>query len=254
MKMKNLILVLLAFCYLGLAPAAQADNLRLKNGTVVKGRVVSFANGSFTVALDLGTSSSSRAIIDMRDVESIEFENRSDDSRASGPRESTLPRPSAPDDDTGHRPSSSTTRPSNSLPSTLPPASTPAPSGSISGANAKEIVAVVPAKDDWTYANLVVRRGDRVQVNASGRVKISATRESGPEGVELDDKNKLITDRPTGALIAVIGDDNDDFIYLGREGEFTATRDGKLFLSVNEGDLTDNAGSFSVRVKVDASR
>jgi hypothetical protein len=55
---------------------------------------------------------------------------------------------------------------------------------------------------------------------------------------------------PTGALIAVVGDDNNDFIYIGAEREFTATRDGALFLGVNEGHLDDNSGAYSVKIEV----
>lgn len=249
-------------CLLFITLTASADTIKLKNGTIVKGKVISFTNGSFTVALDLGNSSqSSKAILDTRDVESIEFENRSEESGKASPRETSVPRPSDPDDDTGHKiannsPSTSTkstpviTKPVATDTRSNPPISSP----STSSANAKEVVAVVPAKDDWTYSNLTVRRGDKIKLSASGRVKISSSKEVGPEGVELEDRNKLLLDQPTGALIAVIGDDNDDFIYVGREGEFVAKRDGKLFLSVNEGDLTDNNGSFNVRVKIDPSR
>lgn len=269
--MKSPKILFIAFiCLFFITLTASADTIKLKNGTVVKGKVISFTNSSFTVALDLGNSSqSSRAILDIRDVESIEFEGRGEEtSRVSQP--TTVPRPSAPDDDTGHRVANNNT--SNNATRSTPVLNKPVPSSSSSNvdtrnssvpsnvasspnsANAKEIVAVVPAKDDWTYSNLTVRRGDRVRLSASGRVKISSSKEAGPEGVELEDKNKLLLDQPTGALIAVIGDDNDDFIYVGRESEFVAKRDGKLFLSVNEGDLTDNNGSFNVRVKIDPSR
>ena len=55
---------------------------------------------------------------------------------------------------------------------------------------------------------------------------------------------------PTGALIAVIGDDNNDFIYIGELCEFTAARDGALYLGVNEGDLSDNKGSYDVKIEI----
>ncbi len=58
----------------------------------------------------------------------------------------------------------------------------------------------------------------------------------------------------TGGLIAVIGDDNDDFIFLGSHREFTATRDGVLFLGVNEGNLNDNTGAYEVVVEAEAVR
>jgi hypothetical protein len=60
--------------------------------------------------------------------------------------------------------------------------------------------------------------------------------------------------RPTGALIAVIGDDNDNFVFIGKQADFTAANNGILFLSINEGDLKDNTGSFIASVKVYASK
>ena len=67
----------------------------------------------------------------------------------------------------------------------------------------------------------------------------------------LPDNDKLIKAKPTGGLIAVIGDDNNDFIFIGGSAEFVATRDGALFLGVNEGFLDDNSGSFDVVVEID---
>jgi len=48
----------------------------------------------------------------------------------------------------------------------------------------------------------------------------------------------------------VIGDDNNEFIYIGSEREFTASRDGVLFLGLNEGNLSDNTGSFNVKIEI----
>ena len=61
---------------------------------------------------------------------------------------------------------------------------------------------------------------------------------------------KLLKNVATGALIAVIGDDNNDFIYVGSSREFTATRDGALFLGINEGNLNDNSGSYNVKIEI----
>ena len=55
----------------------------------------------------------------------------------------------------------------------------------------------------------------------------------------------------TGGLIAVIGDDNDDFIFVGRSRDFVAQRDGVLFLGVNEGNLSDNSGLFEVTIEAE---
>jgi hypothetical protein len=110
----------------------------------------------------------------------------------------------------------------------------------------------VAAKRDWTSSGLIVKRGDRIRITATGTVVLDGAsgQTSGPEGLELADARKLMNDRPTGALIGVIGADNDDFIFVGRVSEFTATRDGLLFLSVNEGALADNQGTYKATIEV----
>jgi hypothetical protein len=76
---------------------------------------------------------------------------------------------------------------------------------------------------------------------------------STPTGLpRLADRDKLMRNEPTGALIAVIGDDNDEFIFVGASREFTAQRDGRLFLGVNEGNLGDNSGTYDVTVEAEA--
>jgi hypothetical protein len=76
---------------------------------------------------------------------------------------------------------------------------------------------------------------------------------STPTGLpRLADRDKLMRNEPTGALIAVIGDDNDDFIFIGANREFVAQRAGRLFLGVNEGNLGDNSGTYDVTVEAEA--
>ena len=60
----------------------------------------------------------------------------------------------------------------------------------------------------------------------------------------------MMQQEATGGLIAVVGDDNNDFIFVGTQREFTATRDGSLFLGINEGNLDDNSGSFEVSIEI----
>ena len=115
----------------------------------------------------------------------------------------------------------------------------------------------IVGKRDWTSTGLIIKRGDRLRISATGTVTLdpSSGRTSGPEGTtELPDPKKLMPDQPTGALIGVIGADNDDFIFIGRSSEFTATRDGLLFLSVNEGTLADNTGTYKAVIEVQAQR
>jgi hypothetical protein len=68
------------------------------------------------------------------------------------------------------------------------------------------------------------------------------------------DGGKLMRNEPTGALIAVIGDDNDGFLLIGDQREFIAERDGVLFLGVNEGNLSDNNGTFDVVIEAEVGK
>jgi hypothetical protein len=111
----------------------------------------------------------------------------------------------------------------------------------------------VVGKRDWTSTGLIIKRGDRIRITASGTVTLDPItgRATGPDGMsDLADAKKLMPEQPTGALIGVIGADNDDFIVVGRSSEFTATRDGLLFLSVNEGSLSDNTGSYKAVIEI----
>jgi hypothetical protein len=109
------------------------------------------------------------------------------------------------------------------------------------------------ANNGWTNTHLVVRRGQRIRINASGRVSLGKNRFSTPDGLpNAPDRDKLMRDQPTGGLIAVVGDDNDDFIFVGSGREFVPQRDGVLFLGVNEGNLDDNSGSYDVAIEAEA--
>ena len=86
----------------------------------------------------------------------------------------------------------------------------------------------------WTSSGLFIQRGQRVHISASNRMTLWSSMVSTPAGVpELQDSGKLMRSQATGILIAVIGDDNDDFIAVGQEREFLAQRDGVLYLGVN---------------------
>jgi hypothetical protein len=121
----------------------------------------------------------------------------------------------------------------------------------------KTVSVDVVGKRDWTSTGLIVKRGDRIRINSNGTVVIDPVsgRSTGPEGLaDSADAKKLMPDQPTGALIGVIGADNDDFIFIGRNAEFTAARDGLLFLSVNEGNLADNTGTYKAVIEVQVQR
>ena len=103
----------------------------------------------------------------------------------------------------------------------------------------------------WTNSGWVVRKGQRIHISGNGEVSIGNGKKVSPAGAyDIEDGQKLLKNVPTGALLAVIGDDNNDFIYVGSDREFVAERDGSLFLGINEGNLNDNSGSFDVKIEI----
>jgi hypothetical protein len=227
--------------------AALADTVKLKDGSVLKGKVVSFTQGKFTIEVYIG-GAVSQHVIPAEEVESVVFDSSDGGtvSRAepiganapppAGPSRAGIPRDNAPEvatPDPGTPPSDDNT-------------------GAIP-AIAEKTVSVAAAAD-WTSTEIRVQRGQRIVISASGEVDLGDNQRTGPDGLSLADSRKLVAARPTGALIAVVGDDNDDFVFVGRATEFVSPHNGILFLSVNEGNLKDNTGAFVARVKVLSGR
>lgn len=252
--------------------SAFADTIKLKNGSVIKGKVVGYSQGEFTIILDLGSASkksSSRMIIAAEDVESIEFDgavsgsssqpssSASETVEPERPAEKTVDRPAEkppekPEEVSESKPRGTAAPPPDPEPE---PAASSSPSGSSSGlAVLAEKDVRVAAAADWTSSDIRIMKGQRLFVTAEGEVDLGNDKKSGPAGIPVSDTRKLMTNRPTGSLIAVIGDDNDNFIYIGRTAEFTAAHNGVLFLSINEGELKDNTGSYRAKVKVVAAK
>src|SRR4029453_8236596 len=60
----------------GVRMPALADTIRLKDGSVIRGQIVSFKNEQFTILVGAGARGrKSRITVYMEDVESIEFDN-----------------------------------------------------------------------------------------------------------------------------------------------------------------------------------
>ena len=232
---------------------AFADTIRLKDGSVIRGQIVGFKNEQFTIVVGSGARGrKSRITVYMEDVDSIEFDS-------AGNTSST-----GPNDDTGNtstQPSyqpPANTQPTNNQPSYTPPGPTTTTTTTTSAPptffQINIRVRADNASNGWTNSGLVVRRGQRLRITASGRVSLGNNRFSTPDGLpNVPDRDKLMRNQPTGGLIAVIGDDNDDFIFVGRSRDFVAQRDGVLFLGVNEGNLSDNSGLFEVVIEAETS-
>ena len=110
----------------------------------------------------------------------------------------------------------------------------------------------VNAQQRWTDTGLNVRAGDIVTFQASGEIRMSddtgdtATPAGSRRGRTAPDAP--ILNQSAGALIAKIGDYSP--MFIGNRGSVTVPVSGRLYLSVNDDHLPDNAGEFTVTVGI----
>ncbi len=243
---------------LSLSIPAFADTIRLKDGRIIKGKIVSFDGGKFTVAFDDGTRQR-QVIYSADEVESIVFD--SDSIPAATVKTSNQTSTDTANVNNGSTiitvgETSKTSNPQTSSPKANPTVPVSETNQNTSPIAPKPIAISVKVLADntsngWTNSGFVVQKGQRIKISGSGRVSLGGGLNTTPEGIStLADKDKLVKNQATGGLIAVVGDDNNDFIFIGNSREFTATRDGALFLGVNEGNLNDNTGAFDVKIEI----
>jgi len=244
--MKNILRTLCSFSLvLVMVGTVLADTIRLKDGSVIRGQVIGFKDQQFTILIGSGAQGRrSRTVIYMEDVESIEFDSATTAAAASLANDDTSSSPNTqPPRSTPTNTSTVPSRPNNTSPSSSAPAF---------------FTIKVPVRADntnngWTNTGLVVRQGQRLRISATGRISLGGGRFSTPAGIpNVADTDKLLRTENTGSLIAVIGDDNDDFILIGTRRDFVAQRDGVLFLGVNEGNLRDNTGTYDIVIEAEA--
>ncbi len=255
-------LLALVLC-LSAAMAVFADTIRLKDGTIIRGEIVSFRDQQFTVLVGSGARGGRRSTMTLYtdDVESIEFDaagqssgnpsNTNDNPDTETARTPTQPNRPAPVET---RPTLGNNGGNTNTVQNNPPRTTTAPTTNDSSQffPIKVRVRADGTSNGWTDSGLMVRRGQRLRITSSGRVSLGQGRFSTPTGLpRVLDNEKLMRNEPTGGLIAVIGDDNDEFIFVGASREFFAPRDGRLFLGVNEGNLNDNTGTYDTLIEAE---
>ena len=244
------------------------DTIRLKDGSIIKGKIVSFDGGKFVVLIADGTRERQMTFT-ADEVEKIEFDNQTvpvSMVKTSNDRKGMKKTPPTITKDGNN---TVITVGNNNQKSTPPPTNTD-DEEILDDTTDDQTVASTPGNNDvkpiqisvkvladntangWSNSGWVVKKGQKIKITANGRVSLGNGRYASPNGIStLPDDGKLLKSEPTGGLIAVIGDDNNEFIYVGQTIEFTATRDGALFLGVNESNLNDNTGAFDVTVEID---
>lgn len=230
---------------LALSIIAVADTIRLKDGSLIKGKIVSFGSGKFVIAMGEGARRRQLTFA-AAEVESIQFDAPDAELAKTTNRNAAYKDP--------------IDKPVEPAPTKVvkntDTRTTPTTQANTGGEKMKPIewrikVLADNTANGWTNTGWVVKKGQRIRIEGDGKVSLGKGNSSPASGIaSLGDEQKLLKNVATGALIAVIGDDNNDFIYVGAEREFTATRDGALFLGINEGYLEDNSGSYSVKIEI----
>lgn len=109
---------------------------------------------------------------------------------------------------------------------------------------------MVVANSQWTDTNIDVRAGENVYFEASGEIRWGPNRRAGPPGEPGSPNNpaRPMPNRPGASLIGRIGDST-EYFFIGNDREAIRARNsGRLFLGINDDNLQDNTGYFTVIV------
>jgi hypothetical protein len=123
--------------------------------------------------------------------------------------------------------------------------------GNIDGAaSGKATAIVVSSKQAWTSTGLTVRRGEVLELNATGEIQLSedaadVASTAGSKGGRYAIHSQLPKNF-AGALIARIGDGEP--FPVGNLETVIMPSSGPLFIGVNDDSFEDNSGEFRVEI------
>ena len=111
----------------------------------------------------------------------------------------------------------------------------------------------VPGNVQWFDTGITVQRGARVSFDASGEIRLSSGSDdvAGPDGSRQQRYPRLAAPMPrvlAGALIGRIGS-SQPFGIGGQSPVLSMPATGLLFLGVNDDDVRDNSGHFTVTIR-----
>ena len=214
--MKKIILALLIT--LAAVSVAAADTIYLRGGTTLRGNVLGFINGRFAIQL------TSSATLPVRPADNRNQPTNSQSTRTVSAGEVIFLRPRDID-------------------------RIEIDGRSLDDARYQTRTVDVSLSPNWIDSGVDVKRGERIRIDASGTIYAGRTRVT-PGGLNTTDPNAPLPRAAEGELIAVIGNDYDaPIIEIGSGREFTADRDGRLYLTINRGSYTDARGSYNVRIR-----
>ena len=110
----------------------------------------------------------------------------------------------------------------------------------------------VDARERWVDTGMNVRQGDLIMFDVDGQVRLSADQNdlAAPGGALSGRRapDAPLARQTAGALIGRIG--NGNAFGIGNQRSIRAPATGRLYLSVNDDFLGDNAGHFNVQITV----
>lgn len=112
----------------------------------------------------------------------------------------------------------------------------------------------VPANQAWTDTGISVRRGDQVLFYATGDINVGNGLSSGVAGTPALDQSRMpVRTAAGGSVIARVG--NGAPFYVGwNPNPITMPDNGRLYLGINDDNVNDNSGQFTVVVSPQQSR
>ncbi len=111
----------------------------------------------------------------------------------------------------------------------------------------------VAGNQPWTDTGIMVKKGDRLSFHASGEVQIaqggsSAASPDGAGSFGSQQRSQYpVPAMPVGGLIARVGN-GQPFPIGSNTQPITMPQDGRLLLGINDNNLGDNSGAFSVTI------
>jgi hypothetical protein len=106
----------------------------------------------------------------------------------------------------------------------------------------------VQANQAWNDAGITVKKGDRVSFNTSGQIAYGPGMTAGPDGnPSMRQPTYPVAAMPAGGLIGRVGN-GQPFPIGSNTQPIVMPNDGRLMLGVNDNELGDNSGAFTVTV------
>ena len=178
--MKRIILCLLLVLLTG--SIAWADTIYLKDGRKIEGDVLRFENGQFAIQVSNPRTRSGYEILYFgpQDIDRVVIDGRFEHNDRADNRADTNDR-----NDRRDQPSS----------------------------QSEEKRVTVVLSDNWVDTGILLKRGQRIRVDASGTVYLGGRTASTPEGISHRDSKSPAPDAPEGALIGAIGEDRNAKVF-----------------------------------------